>query len=271
MRFAGTRLTYDRPSSPIVREGWVVLIAAAIIALVLAEWSSWLALLAGIGVAALAWAFRDPARAIPEKTAGLILAPIDGRVVAVEEAHDPLDPKRMVTCIALYSHYTHAHVVRAPMDGRIVESEHEKHPGHSGMVGDMIGGGETLTWGIEASGGKRISLRLNAEIPLGKTIATVREGDMLAAGTRIGFLRLGHQVELYVPRGMENVLTLGQEVIAGETLLAGNASPSAATAKTPTATATPKKAVKAAAKPAKRKSPGRPPGSRKSEVRSQKS
>jgi phosphatidylserine decarboxylase len=73
---------------------------------------------------------------------------------------------------------------------------------------------------IEGADGVRIGFTQIAGLVARRIIAFVREGDMVDSGQRIGLIRFGSRVDIYLPTGTAPKVLLGQRSIAGETVLA---------------------------------------------------
>ena len=106
------------PHPIIAREGWPFIAIAAVVALLVQAF-------AGFGFAWLFWLilifvvqfFRDPARPIPTQ-ANAVLCPADGRIVAVETAHDPYADREALK-ISVFMNVFNVHSQRSPVDGAI--------------------------------------------------------------------------------------------------------------------------------------------------------
>jgi len=73
---------------------------------------------------------------------------------------------------------------------------------------------------IERADGTRIGFTQIAGLVARRIVPFVKPGDMLAAGQRVGLIRFGSRVDVYLPAGTEPRVLLGQKIIAGETVLA---------------------------------------------------
>jgi phosphatidylserine decarboxylase len=203
---------------PVHREGHRLVLAAAAAAIVLLWlWAplGWIAVLATI---LLALHFRDPDRVIPLRD-GLVLAPADGTIADTDELTPPPElgfgpePRARIT-IQILS--TDGHIQRAPIAGRIVRTSHL--PAASGE------GGERRSTVIAARNGTEIAVVQIGGALIRKTVAFQDSGASIGAGERIGLIRFGGRVELYLPPGRRALVSVGQHMIAGETVVADLAS-----------------------------------------------
>src|SRR5215468_7840381 len=173
---------------PVAPEGWPFILVPAVVACILALFSWWPAAV-GVGIVALACLgfFRDPERT-PPSGAGLVLAPADGRVMRVDEVHDPWVGEAVRTSIFLSP--LDVHVNRSPVAG-LVES-------------------------VERA---RVSVKQIAGVLARRIVCRVERGDKLAAGERFGLIRFGSRTDLLVPRSAEMRVKVGDRVRGGETVM----------------------------------------------------
>jgi phosphatidylserine decarboxylase len=203
---------------PIHREGHRYLLAAATAAIVLLWlWAplGWLAVLASIFIALI---FRDPDRVVPLRD-GLILAPADGDIAEIDELTPPPElgfGPQPRTRVAIHLSLLDGHIQRAPVAGRIVRTSHL--PAAAGE------GGERRSMVIAASDGTEIAVTQIGGTLLRKTVAFQDSGASIGTGERIGLIRFGSRVELFLPPGRRALVSVGQRTIAGETVVADLAS-----------------------------------------------
>jgi phosphatidylserine decarboxylase len=165
----------------------------------------------------LAWFARDPERRTPADPSAIV-APADGRVLAVETAAAPgfmVGPAwRIVIFLSLWD----VHVQRAPAAGRVALSERQVG-GYVPAVeaGAAHNAGHRL--GLETARGPVLVLR-TAGLLARRVTTTVVLGQQVRAGERIGRILLGSRAELYIPLGAAVHAQAGDRVQAGETVLA---------------------------------------------------
>lgn len=198
-----------------------IAISAAVAVVLMWLWSplGWLAVLA---TAAIAFFFRDPQRATPVEE-GLIIAPADGRVTTVRHKVPPEElglGEAARVLVSTFLSVFNVHVVRAPASGRIVMSRHE--PGlymnaESESAGEH---NERQSMVIRTDTGEEIAVVLIAGLVARRIITFVDEGDSVQAGQRIGIIRFGSRVDVYMPTDRSVLVAEGQRMVAGETVLA---------------------------------------------------
>jgi len=181
--------------------------------------------LAWIGVIATAWCayfFRDPERVTPLRE-GLVISPADGRISAIEQAIPPpeLDLEREpCTRISIFMNVFDVHVNRSPVSGRIARIAYIPGLFVNADLDKASLDNERQALTLELSDGRRIGTVQIAGLVARRIIKFVSEGERVLAGQRIGLIRFGSRVDVYLPRGVNSLAALGQRAIAGETVLA---------------------------------------------------
>ena len=208
---------------PIHREGWRFIAIFAAVSLFL----FWLNLtpLGWIGVVATAWCayfFRDPERVTPLRT-GLVISPADGRVSSVEQIVPPpeLDLAREpVTRVSVFMNVFDVHVNRAPADGAIKRIAYIPGAFINAELDKASADNERQALTLELAGGGRIGVVQIAGLIARRIVKFVGEGDHVVAGQRFGLIRFGSRVDVYLPPGVQSLVSAGQRAIGGETVLA---------------------------------------------------
>jgi phosphatidylserine decarboxylase len=214
--------------SPIHPEGYPFIGGFALVAIVLL----WLwPPLGWLAVAATLWCayfFRDPSRVTPLRE-GLLVAPADGRVSRVTNAVPPpeLDlAARPLMRISIFMSVFNCHVNRSPLAGRVERIVYRAGAFVSADL-DKASDSNERNMFVIAAGGTRVGVIQIAGLVARRIVSFVRAGDMVTAGQRIGLIRFGSRVDVYLPEGIRPLVGEGQTVIAGETVLAdlGSAEP----------------------------------------------
>jgi phosphatidylserine decarboxylase len=211
--------------APIHPDGWkFVAIGAVATVVLLLLWrpGGWLALIVTLWIA---YFFRDPWRVTPTR-AGLVISPADGIVVALNQRAPPPElamPAEPTTRIGIFLNLFDVHVARAPLAGRVV--------GRNYIAGRFVNAGldkasehnERLALRLAPADGAEIGCVLIAGLVARRIVCALDEGQIVAAGERIGIIRFGSRVDLYLPAEYVPLVALGQRMIAGETVLADRA------------------------------------------------
>lgn len=181
-----------------------------------------LAWLLVIAACYIAYFFRDPDRVTPQRE-GLIVAPADGRVTAVEAVRPPVElglgPEERVR-ISTFLSVLDVHITRSPVAGKIVRSIYVPGAFLNAALDKASEENERRAIIIEKPDGVEIAVVQIAGLIARRIVAFVHEGDSVGAGERIGLIRFGSRVDLYLPPGQTALVCVGQLANAGETVLA---------------------------------------------------
>ncbi len=168
--------------------------------------------LLGVAVASF---FRDPER-VPPPDPGLIVAPADGRVDAVEEAVPIPAGGGAGPRISIFLSVFDVHINRAPCGGVITGSAHAAGAFLDARNPDSALRNENRLWLMESPGGP-VRVRQIAGLIARRIVAWKREGETVARGERIGMIRFGSRTDLHLPEGTQILVKLGDRVRGGET------------------------------------------------------
>jgi phosphatidylserine decarboxylase len=178
----------------------------------------WIALILTLWCTAF---FRNPNRVTPLSD-GLAVAPADGRVALVDHAAPPaelgLGPEprlRISTFMSVFD----VHVNRTPLAGKIVQSRHR--PGRFLNAEDPASSAENERQSIllDTAAGD-VAVVMIAGLVARRIVPLHAVGDHLVAGERIGLIRFGSRVDVYLPVSARSEVTIGQKVTGGRTILA---------------------------------------------------
>jgi len=169
---------------------------------------------------AIALFFRDPKRAVDPKE-GEIICPADGRVVAVADGPAPRSIPEGGFRISVFMSVLNVHVNRVPVDGKVLGVYHI--PGGFSMahLDDAMVNNERTEILLEDGSGRRFLLVQVAGMVARRIICRLKEGDEVKAGQTFGLICFGSRVDLFMPPGVEPLVSVGDKVRAGLTVLAG--------------------------------------------------
>jgi phosphatidylserine decarboxylase len=208
--------------SPIHPEGYPFIGGFALVAIMLLWlWPplGWLAVIATLWCA---YFFRDPPRVTPARE-GLVVAPADGTVNRVTEAVPPQELElgaRPRTRISIFMSVFNCHVNRSPLAGRIERIVYRKGAFFSADLDKASESNERNMFVIATAAGTRVAVIQIAGLVARRIVPFVREGEVVEAGQRIGMIRFGSRVDVYLPEGTRPLVGEGQTALAGETVLA---------------------------------------------------
>jgi len=207
--------------TPIHPEGYPFIGGFAVASLVL----FWLwPPLGWLGVIATAWCvyfFRDPPRVTPVRE-GIVVAPADGRVCQVVSVVPPREldlGDRPLTRVSIFMSVFDCHINRSPVAGRIERIVYRAGKFISADLDKASEDNERNAFVIITGAGQRVAVVQIAGLIARRIVCFAREGDSLGAGQRIGMIRFGSRLDVYLPEGARVVTGEGQTAIAGETLL----------------------------------------------------
>jgi phosphatidylserine decarboxylase len=207
---------------PIHREGHKFILGFAVAVLILFMLAPPLGWLAAIATVACAYFFRDPERITPERP-GLVVSSGDGKLVNIGTVMPPKEltlGEVLLTRISVFLSVLDVHVVRAPVAGRVVHSAYVPGKFLNAEFDKASEENERRAMVIETAQGEKIGVVLIAGLIARRIVTFVGEGTSVATGERIGLIRFGSRVDVYVPAGADVLVAAGQTAIGGETVLA---------------------------------------------------
>jgi phosphatidylserine decarboxylase len=207
------------------REGRLFIIAGALLtfvalSLAVQRGGGWwaLAVLLGAFAAWVAYFFRDPERE-GERGERLVVAPADGKVVLITEIDEPTFVRGRATRVSIFMNVFSVHVNRYPVSGT-VRLVHYVHGKFLNAVSEASSAeNEQSSVGID-TGAHRVLMRQIAGLLARRIVTYSREGDRAEQGARMGLIRFGSRVDVFVPPDAAVRVKLGELTSAGTTVLA---------------------------------------------------
>ena len=169
--------------------------------------------------------FRDPVRATPRGDK-LIVAPADGLITMIAKVPPPKELRGAdgledgeYTRVSIFMSVFDVHINRSPIAGRIRRIAYVPGKFVNADLDKASEDNERQHFLVESADGVRIGFTQIAGLVARRILAFVREGDTVQAGQRVGLIRFGSRVDVYLPAGTGPCVLLGQRSIAGETVL----------------------------------------------------
>src|SRR5437870_12173587 len=159
--------------------------------------------------------FRDPERVIPVEP-GAVVSPADGRVVVVTEEENAGRPgKRVSMFLAVWN----VHVNRAPASGTITKLEYRPGKVLAAMRERASVENEQNVFTLSTDAGEMVFKQI-AGLIARRVVSWKKDGEKVARGERIGMVRFGSRVDVWVPRTAEIVVRVGESETGGWSVVA---------------------------------------------------
>lgn len=204
---------------PFAKEGFPFIGAAAGVTLI----AGWLGLASVAAVAAVltlfvSWFFRNPARVIPHGP-GLVVAPGDGKVLAVEEEFEPRYLKDRSVRISIFLNVFDVHINRIPCEGKIEDVQYQPGLFLVASKPDATLKNEQNAVMIKTVKGAKVLCVQVAGLIARRIVCWVNPKDRAVCGERYGLIRFGSRMDMYLPVGTAIKVAVGDRVKGGETIL----------------------------------------------------
>jgi phosphatidylserine decarboxylase len=208
------------------REGLTFIVVAALIALgtfglalTRRSWPLWLFAFVLMVIALwVAYFFRDPVRE-GERGDRLVISPADGKVVLITEVDEPTFMKTKAIRISVFMNVFNVHVNRYPVTGTVRFVERKAGKFLNAAAENASIENEQASVGIE-TGSNRILVRQIAGLIARRIVTDSRDGDQVQQGDRMGLIRFGSRVDVFVPVNSKLRVKVGDATFAGVSVLA---------------------------------------------------
>jgi phosphatidylserine decarboxylase len=176
-------------------------------------WAASFALLSGF----FAYFFRDPDRNVPDAP-GLVVSPADGRVIIAGPADPATAPPGQWQQIAIFLSPLDVHINRSPAEGKVTRIEYK--PGRFLPAYDTRAGEneQNVVW-LDANG-TTIVFRQVVGVLARRIVCRIAEGQQIGRGERVGLMKFGSRMDVFVPPEAKLLARVGEPVVAGESVLA---------------------------------------------------
>ena len=165
----------------------------------------------------LTYFFRDPERQVPQG-AGLVVSPADGRVVIAGPTDGRWSPPGDWQQITIFLSPMDVHMNRTPVEGRVTRIEYRPGKFLPAYKEDASANELNEIW-ID-SHGDPVVVRQIVGVLARRVVCRVTEGQQLQRGERIGLMKFGSRMDVFLPKRAQLLVSVGQTVVGGETVLA---------------------------------------------------
>ncbi len=209
-----------RPASiGITPEGYPVIGLCALAALIFAIVNCWpMALVFLI----LTWFschfFRDPERVIPRDN-NIAVSPADGRIIRIDTRPDPISGANR-TCICIFMNVFSVHVNRSPVEATVQDIRYFAGKYFNAAWDKAATDNERCAYALKDTQGNIWTMVQIAGLIARRIVCRVDVGDALQRGERYGMIRFGSRIDLYIPDGYTPCIDIGEQVYAGQSILA---------------------------------------------------
>lgn len=207
------------PHPILAREGWPYCAALLVVGLGVHWWAGWVwALPIWIALLFVVQFFRDPPRAVAGDERSVV-APADGRIVAVTSAQDPY-LNRPSLKVSVFMNVFNVHSNRSPVDGEVRQVWYHAGSFLNAALDKASAENERNALWMRTRQGEDVTCVQIAGLIARRILCYVKDGATLTRGERFGFIRFGSRVDVYLPVTARVKVELGQKVYASSTLLA---------------------------------------------------
>jgi phosphatidylserine decarboxylase len=212
-------LNFAREGYPFIGIATLLAVAAFALALARRSWSLWLLALV-ITVLALwvAYFFRDPERS-GERGPNIVVAPADGKLIMITDVDEPAFIGGRATRLSIFMNVFNVHVNRYPVDGTIGYLHYNKGKFLNAAAEKSSLENEQSSVGVQ-NGSSRVLVRQIAGLIARRIVTYSKLGEKVKQGDRMGLIRFGSRVDVFIPTDSKLRVKLGALTTAGSTVLA---------------------------------------------------
>lgn len=204
------------------REGYAIILFAACVTFLLAVTNSklgWASLFVTLG---LCFFFRNPSRFSPVND-GLVLSPADGKVQSVSLAVPPkelgMDQSLEMTRVSIFLSVFDVHVNRVPASGKVTKLAYNPGRFINASLDKASEQNERQSVLMQTNTGQELAFVQIAGLIARRIVCELKEGQEIHAGQSFGIIKFGSRMDVYLPKEFEVLVTPGQYMIGGETIL----------------------------------------------------
>ncbi len=162
--------------------------------------------------------FRDPERVIPQDS-NVAVSPADGKVIRIDKRPDPITGEDR-TCICIFMNVFSVHVNRSPVDAKVEDIRYFAGKYFNASFDKAATDNERCAYALRDVQGDSWTMVQIAGLIARRIVCRVDVHDALQRGQRYGMIRFGSRVDLYIPEGYTPAIQVGQQVFAGQSIVA---------------------------------------------------
>jgi phosphatidylserine decarboxylase len=199
-------------------------VAATVLLFLVSRPAGWVAVVVTLWVV---YFFRDPWRVTPVRD-GVLVSPADGIVMSVGPAPPPPElemSEAPVARIGIFLSLFDVHVNRAPIGGRVTALRYTKGRFLDAGRDEASAQNERMAIRVAPPEGPDIAFVQVAGLVARRIACDLREGQRIATGQRVGIIRFGSRVDIYLPAPYVTMVVAGQRMVGGETVIADRLAP----------------------------------------------
>ena len=203
----------------IVKEGFIFIGISGVLTVAAALFGGWPAsIIPGLLTFFCIWFFRDPRRVVPQGE-NLLVSPADGKVVDVSRTEELRFLQKPAIKISIFLNVFNVHVNRSPVAGKVVGMFYNVGRFFAANAPKASLENEQNAVVLETPSGKRVVCIQIAGLIARRIVCWIKEGSVMARGERFGLIRFGSRVDLFLPIETEVLVSEGDHVKGGETIL----------------------------------------------------
>lgn len=212
-------MNFAREGYPFIGIATILAVAAFALAIMRRSWALWLfAVLVTLLALWVAYFFRDPERT-GERGAHIVVAPADGKLIMITEVNEPAFMQGRAMRLSIFMNVFSVHVNRYPLNGTVKYVHYNKGKFLNAAAEKSSLENEQSSVGIE-SGSYRILVRQIAGLIARRIVTYSQMGQQVKQGDRMGMIRFGSRVDVFLPTDAKLRVQLGTLTTAGTTVLA---------------------------------------------------
>jgi phosphatidylserine decarboxylase len=164
--------------------------------------------------------FRSPYRRFPYDSEGLVIAPADGTIVAIEEVDENQHFKDKRLQVSIFMSVFNVHANWFPVNGAVQHVSHQHGRFHAAYLPKSSVGNERSTIVIRTNYGVDVLVRQIAGALARRIVTYAKEGEYYEVNDQMGFIKFGSRVDTFLPLGTEILVEMDQKVTGNQTPIA---------------------------------------------------